>query len=138
MTKKNKNGKKKGFTLIEMIIVIAIIAILLMILVPTMNGFIKAAQKEKDSANARSIYVAAKAQQTAYTVGLVDSDGTKYTSPAAEDGTITSATLSSDFWGTDFPVDSEGNVCTAKLAAGVITATCGTSTYSDTGAGSVE
>lgn len=131
-----KNNKKKGFTLIEMIIVIAIIAVLLMIIVPTMNGFITAAQKEKDSANARSIYVAAKAQYTAYSVGLVDSTGAKYTSPAGSDGKITASTLNADFWSTDFPTDTDGNACTAVLASGVITATCGTSTYSDSGAGS--
>ncbi|MHB1315053.1 MAG: prepilin-type N-terminal cleavage/methylation domain-containing protein [Christensenellales bacterium] len=57
MKKIRKN--KKGFTLVEIIIVIAIIAILAAILIPTMSGYITAAEDQQYIANARAAYVAA-------------------------------------------------------------------------------
>lgn len=55
-----KNGKK-AFTLIELIVVIAIIGVLIAILVPTMMGFVTQAEEQTRSANARSVYSAATA-----------------------------------------------------------------------------
>lgn len=116
---------KKGFTLIEMIIVIAIIAVLLLIMVPTMNGFVKTAQNEKDLANARSLYTSAKAQYTAASVHLKDSTGTEYTLPTSD-----STSLNADFWDGAFPKDSDGNACTLTVtSATAITVTCGSQTY---------
>lgn len=51
---KNKN-KKKGFTLIELIIVIAILAILGAILVPQITGYSLKAKKSKASSDATTI-----------------------------------------------------------------------------------
>ena len=53
---------RKGFTLIEMIVVLIIIAILIVATVPTMMGFIREARTRADAAIARTAYVAA--QQT--------------------------------------------------------------------------
>ena len=108
---------KKGFTLIELIVVIAIIATLLLILVPTMNGFVDTAKKEKDLANARAIYSAAKAQQTAYKVGLCDTD--------VEDGTTA---LDDDFFSGAFP-----DGCTIAVSDEDITVTCNGQTYPESG-----
>lgn len=47
---------KKGFTLIELIVVIAILAILALILIPSLFNYIQRAERQKDSANARSTY----------------------------------------------------------------------------------
>lgn len=55
-----KNGKK-AFTLIELIVVIAIIGVLVAVLVPTMMGFVTQAQDQTRLANARSVYSAATA-----------------------------------------------------------------------------
>ncbi|MCR5806742.1 MAG: type II secretion system GspH family protein [Oscillospiraceae bacterium] len=48
--------KAKGFTLIEMIVVIAIIGVLACILIPSMMNHMKEAQKVTDVANAKTLY----------------------------------------------------------------------------------
>lgn len=47
---------KKGFTLIEMIVVIAILAILSSILIPSVTGYIDSAEAARDMTNTRTIY----------------------------------------------------------------------------------
>ena len=51
---------KKGFTLIEMIVVIAIIAILIALLVPSIIGFIRDSRETAGNAAAKNIFVAAQ------------------------------------------------------------------------------
>ena len=52
----------KGFTLVELIVVLVILAILAAILVPTLLGYIERARNEKDYSTAQTIRVAAQAQ----------------------------------------------------------------------------
>jgi len=49
---------KKGFTLMELLIVVAIIAILAAIAIPTFASSLDKAKKAADEANARSLYAA--------------------------------------------------------------------------------
>lgn len=50
-----KKSKKKGFTLIEMLVVIAIIAVLVAIIIPTVSNATKKAKAATDAANLRSV-----------------------------------------------------------------------------------
>ncbi|SCX98796.1 prepilin-type N-terminal cleavage/methylation domain-containing protein [Lachnospiraceae bacterium XPB1003] len=63
MTKTKKIlSKNKGFTLVELIVVLVILAILAAILVPTLLGYIDKARSEKDFATAQAVRVATQAQ----------------------------------------------------------------------------
>ena len=52
----NKKLNKKGFTLMEMLIVVAIIAILVAIAIPTFNNALQKAKIAADEANLRALY----------------------------------------------------------------------------------
>lgn len=54
-----KNSNKKGFTLVELVVVIAIIGVLAAILVPSMMGYVKKARLKTANGNAKTAYNAA-------------------------------------------------------------------------------
>ena len=81
---KIKNNRK-GFTLVELIVVLVIIAILAAITVPTMSTYIDKANEKKIVTDARSLYVAAQTILTeAYAVSPEDfnSSGVLYNASA--------------------------------------------------------
>lgn len=87
MKKMMKN--RKGFTLMEMLIVVAIIAILVIIAIPTFNSALAKARAATDVANIRSGYAAAQVE--AMTNGITDkTNGDKYVLEA--DGSVTKGT----------------------------------------------
>ena len=53
-------NKKKGFTLVELIVVLAILAILAAMLVPALTGYIDKANEKKVVAETRQIVIAAQ------------------------------------------------------------------------------
>ncbi len=60
----NKKLTKKGFTLVEIIVVLVILAILAAAAIPTMLGFVEDARGKTQIANARAAYVAAQTLAT--------------------------------------------------------------------------
>lgn len=58
---KHIREKRDGFTLIEVLAVLVIIAILAAVAIPTMSGFITDAKKKSYTLQARNVYVAAQA-----------------------------------------------------------------------------
>lgn len=87
-----KKTNKKGFTLAELLIVIAIIAVLIAIAIPTFAGALDNARRQTDHANIRAAYsiVQIAKLEGGLRVGVntnLSSDGTYY---FAKDGSITS------------------------------------------------
>ena len=70
----NKIKNTKGFTLMEMLIVVAIIAILIAIAIPTFTAQLEKAREAADIANIRSAYSEAM-------VKYLDGDATPATTP---------------------------------------------------------
>lgn len=59
-----KRFNKKGFTLVEIIVVLVILAILAAIAVPSVLGYVEEAKKEKYIAEAKSIYTVIQVEET--------------------------------------------------------------------------
>ncbi len=62
--KRVSKSSKKGFTLVELIVVLVILAILAAMLVPALTGYIRRAREEKEFQAASSVYAAAQALAT--------------------------------------------------------------------------
>ena len=71
--KAKSRKKKKGFTLVEMLVVIGIIGVISAIAAPTAISKVKEAKEKTDIANAASIAMAVKAEMAE---GTIDNKGT--------------------------------------------------------------
>lgn len=69
-----KNNKKKGFTIVELVIVIAVIAILAAVLIPTFSGVVTKANKSKAMQEAKSAWTNYLADQLEANPNLVMDD----------------------------------------------------------------
>ena len=91
----------KGFTLIELIVVIAIIGVLAAILVPAMMGWVRKAAINSANANAKSVFTAAQTVAQEYeTRGSVVSGS--YTGSAGVAGTGFASEVQSSLNGTGY------------------------------------
>ena len=98
--KKLGKSTKKGFTLVELIVVLVILAVLAAMLVPALVGYIDRARKEKEYQTAATVYGAAQAIVTE-----------KY----ANDATLAAGTLTKS--ATDDPVIELAGVDANAVAA---------------------
>lgn len=80
-----KKMNKKGFTLAELLIVIAIIAVLIAIAIPTFSGALDNARRQTDHANIRSAY---SVTQIAKLTGTIGQDETAASKPTVSSGTV--------------------------------------------------
>lgn len=83
----NDSRKKKGFTLAELLIVVAIIAVLVAISIPIFTAQLEKAREATDEANIRSLYA-----ECAAAVLTGSSDDTKVTVNKDASGDVTNAT----------------------------------------------
>lgn len=95
----------KGFTLVEIIVVVAIIGILALIIVPRLSGYTKKAEKAADTATAKTIQTAvvtlladgtlkvSDTEDATFNVGdsttVTNADG--FTEPTGEDSAVNTA-----------------------------------------------
>lgn len=80
-----KNSNKKGFTLVELVVVIAIIGVLAAILVPSMMGYVKKSRLKTANGNAKTAYNAvAEYLADQETQGLIASATTDAAKESAE------------------------------------------------------
>lgn len=110
MNKTFKVKNKKGFTLMEMLIVIGIIAVLVAIAIPTFTGAKKKAQYAADQANVRAWYAEALVKNMSEDTTLPTSY--KSTGPKLQmkDATVTvSGTTAEEFKVTYDPNGSTGD-----------------------------
>jgi type IV pilus assembly protein PilA len=118
--KKGSKKSKKGFTLIELVVVIAILGILAAILVPVISGFIETANQATDNANARLVYQSAAMWFAA-------------NNPTAASTSLTGAMLSLYMGTSTLPSGKStafSGACTASVTnAGEITVQFGSHTY---------
>lgn len=118
-TKKNK----KGFTLVELIVVLVIIAILAAVLVPTVSGYIGRAKKTSAQASLKSVVTAAQSAGTDL-IGQYDS----VTTAKATSG-FNFATLMSDNSGDKNITKGVGIIVLDDATGTVVYATFSDGTY---------
>lgn len=98
-----KKNKKKGFTLIELVIVIAILAILAAILIPSISGYVNKANDARNQANGRSVYMAA-------TLAVSENEDTEKQKAAASSLSDTKVS--------EIKTDDSGNVTSVTYSIG--------------------
>lgn len=114
-----KRNNKKGFTLAELLIVVAIIAVLVAIAIPIFTSQLEKSRESTDLANIRSAYAEAstKALDSSDGTGSQDSQPMTQTTSGWDqvdnDAKVGSVKVKSD----DFPEVSKGDVVTVTIGS---------------------
>lgn len=112
MLKKLTN--KKGFTLMEMLIVVAIIAILVAIAIPTFNGALERANQATDAANIRAAYAESS-------IKFLNGDtNTAVETPAMRSGSWDKVETGTTIGGENLPDKTKGKTITVTVSAGSV------------------
>ena len=117
-------GGQKGFTLIEMIVVVGIIAVLAAVIVPNIGKFIGSGEQGAKNAEWESVQTAMNAMMAEQAITAVDASGVNSSNvwtalPAGTDAATLDAYLQEDntiyfyCYGTDGQVTSQQEVATA-------------------------
>ncbi|MCR5047872.1 MAG: type II secretion system GspH family protein [Saccharofermentans sp.] len=117
--KKTRKSSKKGFTLVELIVVLVILAILAAMLVPALTGYIRRARQEKDYQMAATVLTAAQAAATyQYSLGATGtiSEGTE-----AGNGETVAKLVGTGFTGCQFATDGSGIITSGTVTIGSYT-----------------
>jgi prepilin-type N-terminal cleavage/methylation domain-containing protein len=110
-----KKMNKKGFTLIEMLVVIAIIAVLVSIIVPAVGSSTTKAKAATDAANLRSVMAEAQ-------INIVSDDD--FSLPTGEN--VTTLTAGTHYTDVDCATDSTWELVVTVDSTGKVTAKFGT------------
>ncbi|MFI3327342.1 MAG: prepilin-type N-terminal cleavage/methylation domain-containing protein [Clostridia bacterium] len=102
---KAKLKNSKGFTMIELIIVIAIIVILAAIAVPTFAGFIDNANKTSATSEARNVYMALKIIAVENEIDGTAYDATAAATEAKIDAAVTTGTVTISSFTSEADID---------------------------------
>ena len=109
-----KNNKKKGFTLIELVVVIAIMAILALIMVPNLTAYINKAEVSKIQANLKNVHTAAEIVEQAEPESVTDTDQSAYLAKVKEFSNI-------DVVGDGYTIVKSGDLIKVSFPVGEVT-----------------
>ena len=126
MLQKLKN--KKGFTLMEMLIVVAIIAVLVAIAIPTFSGALTKAKEATDVANIRAAYADWQIAVLSDGTAIPTAQGTEGSNTATD---FTSKLVKLNYFADKFTYtyDNSKGVGTIKYEAAKLTANDGTHVF---------
>ena len=124
MLKNLRENRKKGFTLVELIVVLVILAILAALLIPALTGYIDKAKEKQIIAETRQAVMAAQtiadeqyALETSDIGGYITTNASDVLKLADVTGSITDVTVDSDGHVTDLKFSkANGDACVYEKA----------------------
>lgn len=121
MLKKMRENKKKGFTLVELIVVLVILAILAALLIPALTGYIDKARNKSVVAETRQCVMAAQTLADEAYSKADETGKTKITVEAAD--VLELAELKEGLANDGITIDANGKVKTLVYNSGTKTCT---------------